>query len=876
MTAVLASQSSSWFFLKLKAYNDTERNIPCVVELPSMQDGNLLDVPQEWTCGIVAFSASLGSTSLFYYPQDDEMKIKYVVFENKGGDLANATPVSTQTRSVYKNSYSLGNLMDLLNPRPCDLGKIPISFFILPGGEIGLGPVASDMVKDLAHDNIQFRTDTRCTDIIMSKQLAKNMKMLGQSVSRVRAHTDHKTLLHSLFFEWTNRPRFATYKSLARWYLRVPVLATNGQQRFDASGVTIPTDVQFRILLPRKGNLYPHGGEGDYAEEQWSDQTAFNEEGKFNLDRFTGGEMNRAPLRFRDLGNNHRGAFLVWTIYKENDSDDHYLYVYRTTQIANGQRTIQMEDPIMKSIAYVFQNYVTPRAYLSQPTTPLVPGGGVGGAGVPGPVSDYRFTPPPGTPFVVGEVGLIPPMHAGSTQFYQRRFTRYNFPAAQPITRVSVAPQITQVGDDYHIIADNQVGGWTNQDALNSDARTIESDLVFRFEGLKGPTGYEFLEHLYQVDDPGNNDAPRYGNEEQPAGPYNPGNNALWTLDVNSAKRQFGVTLEHIQNETPTLSKWLGEKIYSGLSGLGVIATATSEDFFASASVGETENLINQTYIDDTISFTKPETIINDNWDIVAGVMTVSYPDSPALTRWVTDNATRHLREPLVLRAFWSGTQLKDFNVISVGDLAGGVRPLIVMSTGSTKPGGVATSMYAFIIGALGSVQRQIWAEDLKFATVVDNCDEHGDYDGTGYCRFRLLEGDRVISSEPISDSLQYFKSAAVTSNYGFTFKPETTNMNHAANILQSFSLIHDFSVSMDKRFGATGCSASPYGDIYYDCNGNITIHQMVGTASLRAGALQLELQPRDPSQKPVLAELPVGGSFECKLAFFKLKGKQA
>jgi len=286
--------------------------------------------------------------------------------------------------------------------------------------------------------------------------------------------------------------------------------------------------------------------------------------------------------------------------------------------------------------------------------------------------------------------------------------------------------------------------------------------------------------------------------------------------------------------------------------------------------------LINQTYIDDTISFTKPETIINANWDIVAGVMTVSYPDSPALTRWVTDNATRHLREPLVLRAFWAGTRLKDFNVISVGDLAGGVRPLIVLSTGSTKPGGVATSMYAFIIGALGSVQRQIWAEDLKFATVVDNCDEHGDYDGTGYCRFRLLEGDRVISSEPISDSLQYFKSAAVTSNYGFTFKPETTNMNHAANILQSFSLIHDFSVSMDKRFGATGCSASPYGDIYYDCNGNITIHQMVGTASLRAGALQLELQPRDPSQKPVLAELPVGGSFECKLAFFKLKGKQA
>ena len=342
---------------------------------------------------------------------------------------------------------------------------------------------------------------------------------------------------------------------------------------------------------------------------------------------------------------------------------------------------------------------------------------------------------------------------------------------------------------------------------------------------------------------------------------------------------QVAVSLELIQKETPKLSQWIAAKIYTGLAGLRVVATATSEDFFASAAIGETENLINQTYIDDTISFTNPRTVSNANWNIVDDVITVQYQDSPALTRWVTDNAARHLREPLLLRAFWAGQEQKDFNVISVGALGAvnpDMRPLLAMATGSLKPGGVATDLSGFIIGALGSVQRQIYTEDLRFATVVDNCDEHGDYDGSGFCRFRLLEGDRVISSEPISDSLQYFKSAAVTSNYGFTFKPETTNMNHAANILQSFSLIHDFSVSMDRRFEATGCSASPYGDIYYDCNGNITIHQMVGTASLRSGALQLELQPRDPSQKPVLAELPVGGSFECKLAFFKLKGKQA
>ena len=851
MTAVLASQSSSWFFMKLKAYNDTDRKIPCVVELPSMQDGNLLDTPQEWTCGIVAFSASLGSTSLFYYPKDEDMKIKYVVFEEKGGDLANATPIATQTRSAYKNSYSLGNLMDILNPRACDLGKIPISFFILPGGEIGLGPIASNLVKDLAQDNIQVRRDTRCTDVIMSTQLAKNVKMLGEDISRTRAHTDHATLLHALFFGWMGQPRFLAYKSLARWNLVLP--AYGAGRTVDASNTAVPRNVGFRILLPQLNGAAQGGGL--YAAIQWSDQVALDGLGNFDLDNFSS-EQTGAPLRWVFGG--HYGVFYTWSI--QLDAGSYYLHVSSTSQIPNGGGAIRIEDPIMKSIAWVFQSAVTPIAEMRNHQAAAANH------------TNYEMRPDIELPVVAGEVGLLPPMASGSPLFYKNYFSRSYFPAGTRVTRVLAMPQnVTRAGDDYHVIVAD--ADWTLPNAINSDARAGEMDLVYRFQGLNQRSGIDLMEYLYYIEDRTTHNNPY--NPEVAAGPYLVANEGFWTTAVQAIRTQLTACLKNIQKQTPTLSKFIAGKIYSGLSSIGVVADATSQDFFKSAAVGETENMITQVYIDDTIALAVKKVILPIDWteQVAADTFTIQYPDSPALTRWVTGNAGRHLTEPLVLRAYYMGQPQKDFPVVSVGIVANGKRPIIFMKDGSAHA--LNVDLNGFLIGAVGSVQRQIYTEDLRYATVVENCDEHGQWGGRGFCRFRLLEGDRVVSSEPISDSLQHFKSAAVTSNYGFTFKPETTNMNHAANILQSFSLIHDFSVSMDRMFEPTGCSASPYGDIYYDCGGNITIHQMIGTAALRAGALQLELQPRNPALKPVLAELPVGGSFECKLAFFKLKSKQ-
>ena len=859
MTAVLASQSSSWFFMKLKAYNDTDRKIPCVVELPNMQDGNLLDTPQEWTCGIVAFSASLGSTSLFYYPKDEAMKIKYVVFEEKGGDLANATPIATQTRSVYKNSYSLGNLMDILNPRAGDLGKIPISFFILPGGEIGLGPVASNLVKDLAQDNIQIRKDTRCTDVIMSTQLAKNVKMLGEEISRTRAHTDHATLLHALVFEWMNQPRFLDYKSLARWALHLPpVGVAPGDRTISAAASAAPVQVNFRILLPMVGGQVAGAVVPTlYAQVQWVDQVALDGNGNFRIQNLSSGQSG-APLRWVSGG--HRGQFENWSI--EEDAGQYYLRVRETTQIPDTQGVIQVEDPVMKSIAWVFQNAITPIAEMHNRS--------VSAAGPPA-LSNYRMTPDSTLPVIAGEVGLLPPMASGSHLFYKNQFARYFFPADSAVTRTLATPNnVTRNENDYHVIVDDTV--WTHPAVRNSDANAATRDLYYRFQGLNRYSGEDVMEFLYAVRNR-TTGALLYGTETAVGG-YHANNNLIWGTCVNGVRVQLTACLKNIQKQTPALSKYVAGKIYSGLSSIDVIADATSQDFFKSAAVGETENLIDQNYIDDTIALAVKQSIGDALWveHLVANTFTIQYPNSEALTRWVGGGG-RHLREPLVLRAYYVGQEQKDFTVISVGVVsAAGNRPVTVMKDDAVKTN---SSIHGFLIGAVGSVQRQIYTEDLRYATVVENCDEHGQWGANGYCRFRLLEGDRVVSAEPISDSLQHFKSAAVTSNYGFTFKPETTNMNHAANILQSFSLIHDFSVSMDARFDATGCSASPYGDIYYDCGGNITIHQMIGTAALRAGALQLELQPRNPALKPVLAELPVGGSFECKLAFFKLKSKQ-
>ena len=211
---------------------------------------------------------------------------------------------------------------------------------------------------------------------------------------------------------------------------------------------------------------------------------------------------------------------------------------------------------------------------------------------------------------------------------------------------------------------------------------------------------------------------------------------------------------------------------------------------FAGSTVGSTEHEVDQQWIDDTRSLSTPIQITNVNWAIAQGVLRFTTPQTTALQRYVTGYQNRHAREPLEFRTGWAGQPVTSFPVISIVVAAGVV--VVDLRVSSTVVH-VNQDIEGSFFGIDGTVARRILDEDLKTATVVVNCDSNGDTrvaDKT-HCRFRLLENDRCVSSEPISDSLQYFKAAALTSNYGFTFKPETTNLNHAAPILESFSLIH-------------------------------------------------------------------------------------
>ena len=124
------------------------------------------------------------------------------------------------------------------------------------------------------------------------------------------------------------------------------------------------------------------------------------------------------------------------------------------------------------------------------------------------------------------------------------------------------------------------------------------------------------------------------------------------------------------------------------------------------------------------------------------------------------------------------------------------------------------------------------------------------------------------MSQYPVSDLLQTFTRAHITSNYGFLFNQERNQLGETRPILTSFMLPHDFSVSMDEKFRVTGSSVQPSGAVSFVAHDPLP-HKFNTTASLVDGILNLELEKRDGSK--VACELVPGGRLDILLGFFKL-----
>ena len=73
MSSVVSQTSSDFFYMRLRTINPTDADIPCVVELDEVEE--LISDPSTYFVAVLNFSASLGSSDLYYAAPDGKTPI---------------------------------------------------------------------------------------------------------------------------------------------------------------------------------------------------------------------------------------------------------------------------------------------------------------------------------------------------------------------------------------------------------------------------------------------------------------------------------------------------------------------------------------------------------------------------------------------------------------------------------------------------------------------------------------------------------------------------------------------------------------------------------------------------------------------------------
>ncbi len=168
-----------------------------------------------------------------------------------------------------------------------------------------------------------------------------------------------------------------------------------------------------------------------------------------------------------------------------------------------------------------------------------------------------------------------------------------------------------------------------------------------------------------------------------------------------------------------------------------------------------------------------------------------------------------------------------------------------------------ASPIEFYLRGGGDTVQGQIYDQALQYAKLGPSQ------------TIRFCQGDYARSLRPNSDTMAYFSSLALTSSDGFLFVPEN-NSDFQSPVLLSVGLPEQYSLGLNDSFEVTSVGITPRGDTYWSTNTPL-LHRLTTNLGLRNASIQLRLQPRDGSAD-VLCEIAPRGSFQIKLAFYKIK----
>lgn len=410
MSSVVSQTSQDFMYLRLRKVNDTNESIECMVELDEIEE--LIADPSQYFCGILNFSASLGSSDLYYAAPDgktmikdgdgniirtEKRQIRWVQnYSHTGNFSQNNIITAIQTRSLELPSYSIVDMFDQLNPSTKRFGLIGSEFKALADGSVILQNTINEKTKkELKKFNSDRRelTRTDMTEVTLNDDLISFLDFQDQPIVRYRSSlTKHKVFEEvikwfvgrgGLFDEWT---------SLSQYHLRPTGNFAEGNQNneqtvrflipkeyFAANGIKTSTFEQIRSLFVDETyseievieTRSPAGAveqQNNLQDSDWCTRGTFRQWRFKETTTAMRGDTNiESHMLTEDVVENFpfvlecRG--FVQNQRPERTEDPYDLEDDMFDRAANGINDFhryQVEDPFLRIIACLFEKYICP------------------------------------------------------------------------------------------------------------------------------------------------------------------------------------------------------------------------------------------------------------------------------------------------------------------------------------------------------------------------------------------------------------------------------------------------------------------------------------------------------------------------------------
>lgn len=364
--SLVTMPGGDYFYMHLRAINNTNHDQPCRIQL--RDDMTILDDPSKYSVGILAFTASLGASSLLFTRPDNEIqkdrRITYRQLYSPSGNYraGDVTSVSREVRTLQEKTVSITDLFDKLNPKSVISQRTGVRFQLTGDGRVMLSYVDPDFAQirkqtaSALHDSATYTRNSEamndfhhCTEVTLSEDLLNYFDMNGAPVERIRHNDVHGDEILDLL-------EFMGYDVFGSWteLFRFEVTARG------SGGTTNRNKQNFFEILDYASDEIEIGNLGPWlAANSLTTQQVLG----WSSDDFILNEIELCV--YRADTREPCGTFPEWRF--ENFQGELCLTLrgFIEEQIQTGD-VLRIDDPFLRTLASIYQSALTPKIEIEE------------------------------------------------------------------------------------------------------------------------------------------------------------------------------------------------------------------------------------------------------------------------------------------------------------------------------------------------------------------------------------------------------------------------------------------------------------------------------------------------------------------------------